>query len=39
MNGFFRRLSGDAYEYISGFFGHAYEPKLQRMLRLKLRME
>lgn len=39
MNGFFRRISDTQYEYIFGFFGHAYEPKLQRMLRLRLRIE
>ncbi len=38
MNGLFRQLTGDQYEYIFGFFGHAYQPKLQRMLRLKLRV-
>lgn len=38
MNGFFRRISETQYEYIIGFFGHAYEPKLQRMLRLKVRI-
>jgi len=38
MNGFFRRLAKDQYEYIFGFFGHGYEPKLQRMLHLKLRV-
>jgi hypothetical protein len=36
MNGFFRRLSATRYEYIFGFFGHSYRPKLQRMLRLRL---
>jgi len=39
MNGFFRRMSESEYEYIFGFFGHAYEPKLQRVLRLKLRVD
>ncbi len=36
MNGFFRRISETEYDYIFGFFGHAYEPKLQRLLRLRL---
>jgi hypothetical protein len=39
MNGFFRRTCDNRYEYVFGFFGHAYEPKLQRMLRLELRVE
>ncbi len=39
MNGFFRRISENRYEYIFGFFGHAYTPKLQRMLKLTLRIE
>ncbi|MHB0935147.1 MAG: sialidase family protein [Armatimonadota bacterium] len=39
MNGFFRKIAEDRYEYIFGFFGHAYEPKLQRMLRLTLKVE
>lgn len=36
MNGFFRQISANQYEYIFGFFGHDYEPKLQRMLKIKL---
>jgi hypothetical protein len=39
MNGSFRRISENRYEYIFGFFGHKYEPKLQRMLRIKLKIE
>jgi hypothetical protein len=39
MNGFFRRISDNRYEYIFGFFGHAYKPKLQRILKLTLRIE
>jgi len=39
MNGFFRKIAENKFEYIFGFFGHAYEPKLQRMLRLTLRIE
>ena len=38
MNGQFRWVSEDRLEYLFGFFGHGYEPKLQRMLRLKLRI-
>jgi hypothetical protein len=36
MNGFFRKTDLNHCEYIFGFFGHSYTPKLQRMLRLKL---
>jgi hypothetical protein len=36
MNGRFRKISEDRFEYIFGFFGSLYEPKLQRMLRLEL---
>jgi len=39
MNGFFRKVAENRYEYIFGFFGHAYEPKLQRILRLTLKIE
>jgi len=39
MNGFFRKLSEDQYEYIFGFFGHAYQPKLQRMLKVNFTIE
>jgi len=39
MNGFFRKIAENKYEYIFGFFGHDYQPKLQRMLRLTLRIE
>jgi hypothetical protein len=39
MNGFFRDLTPGRYEYIFGFFGHNYEPKLQRMLKLKFHIE
>lgn len=35
-NGIFRKLADNEYEYIFGFFGHAYEPKLQRVLSVKL---
>ena len=39
MNGLFRRISENRYEYIFGFFGAAYEPKLQRVLKLTLRID
>jgi hypothetical protein len=39
MNGWFRKVAENKYEYIFGFFGHDYEPKLQRMLRLTLKIE
>ena len=39
MNGFFRQISENRFEYIFGFFGHSYNPKLQRMLKIKLRIE
>lgn len=38
MNGFFVPVSDTEFDYIFGFFGHNYEPKLQRMLRLRLRV-
>jgi hypothetical protein len=31
-------LISDYCEYIFGFFGHAYQPKLQRMLRVRLKI-
>lgn len=36
MNGTFRRLSDNEYDYLFGFFGHGYSPKLQRMLKVKV---
>ena len=39
MNGFFKQISEREYEYYFGFFGHSYEPKLQRMLKMTLRIE
>ena len=36
MNGFFRTISENRYEYIFGFFGHDFKPKLQRMLKVVL---
>lgn len=39
MNGIFRKLSDTEFEYIFGFFGYAYDPKLQRMLKLKLTIQ
>lgn len=38
MNGFFRQIDRNRYEYVFGFFGHNYKPKLQRMLKLELRI-
>ena len=39
MNGRFIQTDERDFEYLFGFFGHGYEPKLQRMLRLKLRID
>jgi len=39
MNGRFVQTGEGAFEYIFGFFGHGYEPKLQRVLRLKFRVD
>lgn len=39
MNGFFKQISESEYEYYFGFFGHSYQPKFQRMLTLKIRIE
>lgn len=39
MNGKFMKLGENEYLYIFGFFGHDYEPKLQRILAVRLRVE
>jgi hypothetical protein len=37
MNGKFLQLSENEYLYVFGFFGHDFEPKLQRILAVRLR--
>lgn len=39
MNGFFRQIDSSRWDYLFGFFGHDFVPKLQRMLQLRLRIE
>jgi len=38
MNGRFRRLGEDEYLYQFGFFGRDFDPKLQRLLAIRLRI-
>jgi hypothetical protein len=39
MNGRFRQLAPDEYLYQFGFFGHDFQPKLQRLLAVRLRIK
>jgi hypothetical protein len=39
MNGTFIQTGADTYDYLFGFFGHDYEPKLQRMLKVRLKIK
>ena len=38
MNGTFIEVNEDTWDYFFGFFGHDYDPKLQRMLKVRLKI-
>ena len=39
MNGFFIPAPEGGYDYIFGFFGHGYTPKLQRVLKVRIEIK